>query len=64
MKNDLPVLLVLIGLAVLCGGLLIGGIVKDRELRAEAINAGAAEWVANKNGSVEFRWRDCGANDE
>ena len=65
MKSDSVVVAVIIAFAMFFAGVLLGGIVKNGQVRKEAVNAGVAEWVAGEHGGAEFRWRDCrrGAND-
>jgi hypothetical protein len=45
-------------ICALCLGVLIGRCVYKRDFRQEAVEAGAAEWVATPDGDVEFRWKD------
>lgn len=63
MKSDSVVVAVIIAFGVFFAGVLLGGLTRDRQVKADAIKAGVAEWVADERGNAEFRWRDCGEDD-
>ena len=51
---------------VICSALIVGIVtsvvsvgVTTISIRAEAVKAGAAEWVADEDGSAKFQWRTC-----
>ena len=49
---------VLIAFSIFGLGIIVGGGCKERTLRQEAVEAGAAAWcVVDTAGTVEFRWK-------
>ena len=39
-------------------GCIVGSYCQGKEIKTEAIKAGAAEWVADKDGNPLFRWKN------
>lgn len=56
MNNDWPILVVglfSLGIVVLFIGIGMG----EKKIKQEAVKANVAEWIANKDGNVEFRFK-------
>lgn len=58
MKDENAFIVGIICIAVgLVAGALLGAGGEHRRMERNAVKAGAAEWVANKDGEPEFKWR-------
>jgi len=56
MNNDWPILVVglfSLGIVVLFIGIGMG----EKKIKQEAVKANVAEWIADKDGNVEFRFK-------